>query len=473
MAAPNWQNQTIWTGDCLDIMRGMNSESVDLLYLDPPFNSNADYSAPIGSKAAGAAFTDTWGLDDINLAWHGEIKAEYPGLYDLLQATRTIHSDSMMSYLIYMAIRIMEMRRLLKDTGSLYLHCDPTASHYLKLLLDCIFGTEQFRNEIVWKRRYGNFSTVHQSKKFGACMDTILFYSKSEETQFIPQYSFADPSYQAYIKKTFRHVDEQGRRYRIADLANPATRPNLMYEYKGYPPPKKGWAISREKMEQWETEGRLHFPKTKQGRIQRRRFYDELKGKPVQSLWADIDMIGSRSQERQGYPTQKPVALLKRIIQTSSNPGDMILDPFCGCATACIAAASENRQWVGIDISSKAADLVQSRMREELGLFFQGTHRTTPPTRTDLGKVIRYNDLRNKKYLYGEQGGYCNGCETHFEMRHLQVDHIIARSKGGTDHISNLQLLCGSCNTIKGTKSQEELIVALTDKGYIKRKMAA
>ena len=157
----------------------------------------------------------------------------------------------------------------------------------------------------------------------------------------------------------------------------------------------------------------------------------------------------------------------------SSHPGDMILDPFCGCATACVAAEKLGRQWVGIDISSKAADLVQSRMREELGLFLSGTHRDKPPIRTDLGKVIRYNDMRNKKYLYGEQGGYCNGCETHFEMRNLQVDHIIAKSLGGTDHISNLQLLCGSCNTIKGTKSQEELIVALTDKGYIKRKMAA
>ena len=140
---PNWSNQTIWTGDNLDIMRGMNSASVDLIYLDPPFNSKANYAAPIGSKAAGAAFKDTWGLDDVNLAWHGEIKHEHPGLYDLLNATRLIHGDSMMSYLIYMAIRIMEMRRLLRPTGSLYLHCNQEAGHYLKLLLDSPIRTQE------------------------------------------------------------------------------------------------------------------------------------------------------------------------------------------------------------------------------------------------------------------------------------------------------------------------------------------
>ena len=152
--APNWANQTIWTGDNLPIMRGMNGASVDLIYLDPPFNSKHNYAAPIGSKAAGAAFKDTWGLDDVNLAWHGEIKHEHPGLYDLLNATRQIHGDSMMSYLIYMAIRLMEMRRVLKPTGSIYLHCDPTAGHYLKLLMDSVFGRQNFRNEIVW--RYKN-----------------------------------------------------------------------------------------------------------------------------------------------------------------------------------------------------------------------------------------------------------------------------------------------------------------------------
>ncbi len=187
-------------------------------------------------------------------------------------------------------------------------------------------------------------------------------------------------------------------------------------------------------------------------------------------------MTAKQKKQYVGYPTQKPIALLRRIIQKSSNSDDMILDPFCGCATACIAAELEERQWVGIDISPKAKDLVILRLGKELG-YFGGdqfvVHRTDIPSRTDLGKIIQYNDIKNKQYLYGEQGGFCNGCEHHIMMQNFTVDHIIAKAHGGTDHISNLQLLCGSCNSIKGTKSHEELLVLLTDKGWIKRKKAA
>ena len=218
--------------------------------------------------------------------------------------------------------------------------------------------------------------------------------------------------------------------------------------------------------------GRLDFPKNKNGRIRRKRFLDEVKGRPVQSIWSDIKVISSQSKERIGYPTQKPLALLHRIINASSNKNDIVLDPFCGCATACIAAEQLDRQWAGIDISEKAAELVKERMEREMGLFYAGAHRTDIPERTDLGKIIRYNDIKNKKYLYGEQGGYCYGCQSHFEIQHFHIDHIIPRVKGGTDHISNLQLLCGFCNSTKGTKTQEELLVLLTDKGFIKRRMA-
>ena len=260
-----------------------------------------------------------------------------------------------------MAERLEHVHRLLKPTGSMYLHCDPTASHYLKILLDVIFGPQNFRNEITWKRRYGNFSTVHQSKKFGACTDSILLYSKSETHVFNPQYSFNDPTYQDYIEKTFKYTDDRGRRYGTDNLANPAPRPNLMYDYKGYKPPKNGWAISHEKMKLWDKEGRIHFPKSKSQRIRRKRFLDELKGKPVQSLWEDIDVLSSHSKERLGYPTQKPCALMERIISASSNEGDLVLDPFCGCGTTIEAARKLNRQWVGIDISAFAIDLVRNR----------------------------------------------------------------------------------------------------------------
>lgn len=439
------------------------------LYLDPPFNSNANYAAPIGSKTAGAAFKDTWGLDDINLAWHGEIKAEYPGLYDLLQATRTIHGDSMMNYLIYMAIRLMEMKRLLKDSGSVYLHCDPTASHYLKLLMGAIFGMGQFRTDISWKRSSAHNDTRQGRKQHGRIHDVLLFYTKTDQWVWNSIYTDYDED---YINRFYPHTEpETGRRYALGDLTGPggAAKGNPSYEVLGV---TRYWRYSQDKMDALLAEGRI--VQKSPGSVPRyKRYLDEMSGVLIQDLWTDLRPVQAHAKERQGYPTQKPVALLRRIIQASSNPGDMILDPFCGCATACIAAASDNRQWVGIDISSKAADLVQSRMQDELGLFFTGTHRTDIPKRTDLGKVIPYNDARNKKYLYGEQGGFCLGCQEHFQARHLTIDHIIPRAKGGTDHISNLQLLCGSCNTIKGTKTQEELIVALTDKGYIKRKMAA
>ena len=468
MATPNFANRTLWTADNLDILRGINSESVDLIYLDPPFNSNKNYEAPVGSKAAGAAFKDTWTLSDLDVAWMGLIADEQPALAHVLRAAQFTHGKGMQSYLTMMAVRFLEMRRVLKPTGSIYLHCDPFASHYLKQLMDAVFGHRNFRNEVTWKRRYGTFSTVHQSNKFGVATDTILFYARTEKAPFFPQYSFEDPQYRAYVKKTFRHKDRNGRRYRIADLANPAFRPNLIYEYKGYQPPKNGWAISREKMELWDTEGRLHFPKRPTGRIQRKRFLDELKGKPVQNLWDDIKMISSQSQERTGYPTQKPLGLLERIIRASSNEGDVVLDPFCGCATACVAAEKLGRQWVGIDLSPVAYRLVQERLAREVNVGSEETprltgwnvtHRTDIPRRTDIDAPKNYR--KNKHVLFGQQEGQCNGCRMDFPFKIFEVDHVIPRSRGGTDHLDNLQLLCPHCNRVKGNRGQEYLMAQL------------
>ncbi len=450
----NWSNRTVWTGDNLEILRGMNSGSVDLVYLDPPFNSKANYAAPIGSKAAGAAFKDTWSLSDVDAEWINLIEAKHPALHRVLLAAMT---DSDKSYLAYMAARVLEMRRVLKPTGSIYLHCDPTMSHYLKLVMDAVFGKANFRNEITWKRRLGMSSAVHDSNRFGVCTDIILFYAAGPETAFTPQYNRNHPTYLEYVEKNFRLTDESGRRYQATSLTNPAYRPNLIYEYKGYEPPKNGWMISREKMEQWDREGRIHFPKEKTGRLRRKSFVDELKGMPIQNIWDDIGIASGI--ERVGYPTQKPLALLRRIIAASSNPGDVVCDPFCGCATALIAAEELQREWIGVDISPKAAELIQVRMRDELGLFYDGAHRTDVPKRTDLGDLPPYRS--HKPTLYGLQSGNCAGCATHFEARHLEVDHIIARRKGGTDHIDNLQLLCGSCNRIKGDRGMEYLRVKL------------
>ena len=431
----NFASQTIWTGDNLDIMRGMNSDCVDLIYLDPPFNSKANYAAPIGSKAAGAAFKDTWGLDDVKLVWHGEIKHEYPGLYALLTATRDIHGASMMSYLIYMAIRIMEMRRLLKPDGSIYVHCDPTASHYLKLLMDSVFGKANFRNEIVWAYR----GMPSKARKWQQKHDTALFYTKSEKYTF--NVLRTEPT--AGSQRTFASAMNRG--YNL----NRSKKMVTVFDWDKY----------RQAVEAGDIPSDLNPKEFTGGRP------------PMMDWWTDIKILGGpKNKERTGYPTQKPLALLRRIIKGSSNEDDMVLDPFCGCATTCIAAEQLQRRWVGIDISEKAADLVQSRLQEEVGLMYQGAHRTDIPKRTDLGKIPKYNCAENRRYLYGEQGGYCNGCATHFEPRHFHVDHIVPRAKGGNDHISNLQLLCGSCNATKGQKSHEELITLLTDKGWIKRR---
>ena len=355
MSDPNWAHQTIWTEDCLDILRGMNTASVDLIYLDPPFNSKSDYSAPIGSKAAGSAFKDTWTLDDVDVEWINLIEAKHPALYRVLLAAM---NSSDKSYLAYMAARLLEMRRVLKPTGSLYLHCDPTMSHYLKLVMDAVFGRKAFRNEIVWSYQRWTGATRH----FQRMHDVIFMFARSKESRFNQAFEPHSP------KGQHRH---KGRNRTTTISADGALA--QMY-------------VSDSGM------------------------------KAMRDVW-EISYLNANAKERVGYPTQKPIALLDRIIAASTNPGDMVLDPFCGCATACIAAEQLHRQWAGIDISPKAADLVRQRMRDELGMFYDGAHRTDIPHRTDLGKLPRANSPENRKRLYGDQAGNCAGCADHFEAR--------------------------------------------------------
>ena len=457
MSEPNWANQTIWTGDNLDVMRGMNSETVDLIYLDPPFNSNRDYAAPIGSEAAGAAFKDTWTLDDLDIAWHGEVAEREPALASVIEAAGNSHGRPMKAYLIMMSVRLLEMKRILKPNGTIYLHCDRTAGHYLKMTMDAIFGTENFRNEIVWRRHNAkglatrNMPTNH---------DLLLRYGLGARHTYNAQFR---PHDRDYIERNYREIEEgTGRRYALADLVNPnRNRPNLTYEFMGV---HRVWRWTRERMEQANAEGRI--VQKAPGRVPRyKRYLDEQPGIAVDSIWNDISPVQARSRERTGYPTQKPLALLERIIATSSNEGDRVLDPFCGCATACVAAEKMGRQWVGIDISEKAAELVRTRMDRDLGLFYQGVHRSDVPQRTDLGDLPPYAAQSNRQLLYGAQEGRCNGCLTWFPFRNFTVDHVVPRSRGGTDHIDNLQLLCGACNSTKGTGTQEELIARLQAQG--------
>ena len=432
----NVKNRTIFEGDNLHILRGLDSETIDLIYLDPPFNSNKTYEAPIGSDAAGAAFKDSWTLSDLDNAWHGQLAEREPALYSAISAAEFSHSKGMKAYLIMMGIRMLEMRRVLKPTGSIYLHCDPTACHYLKTMMDAVFGVSNFRNEIAWCYRGAGYP----KNDFGRRHDIIFRYSKGTEYTF--NLDDVREEYAETTKARFKHYI--GNKRKQGDFGVQKLNP-----------------LGRHPDDWWQ-----------------------------------IQPIAPSAKERLGYPTQKPLALLDRIIKASSNRGDIVLDPFCGCATTCIAAERLQRKWIGIDLSPKAVELVKLRLEREENLTeYEGIighviHRTDIPTRLEPDEPhqihaetlfsvqdraslalseVELRQYRSYKHtLFGIQEGKCNGCEVLFPFRNMTIDHILPRSRGGTDDPDNLQLLCGACNSTKGNRTQEELIQTLRTNGVLR-----
>jgi site-specific DNA-methyltransferase (adenine-specific) len=440
----------LYYGDNLTVMRGcIDSESVDLIYLDPPFNSQATYNvlfrstAGEQSRAQIEAFEDTWHWgDEAELAFDGVMTGGNADAAEMLRSMRAFLKESdVMAYLCMMAIRLLELRRVLNPAGSLYLHCDSTASHYLKVLLDATFGAENFRNEIVWKRRVGMSSAVHESNRFGTCTDTILLYAKTDDSLFVPQYNKESPEYREYIEERFTMTDENGRKFQPTSLVNPAYRPNLIYDYKGYKSPPNGWMITRDKMKQWDKQGKLYFPKDKKGRIRRKSYADELRGMPIQNLWTDIPEINSQAQERLGYPTQKPLALLERMVLASSKEGDTILDPFCGCGTAIHAAQKLRREWTGIDITHLAISLIEKRLKDAFpGIKYEvhGTPKDLDGAR-DLAARDKYQfqwwavSLVNAVPFAGRKKGADSGIDglIYFKPEGKTTEKAVVSVKGG------------------------------------------
>jgi DNA modification methylase len=362
----------LYYGDNLHILRNREyfpNACVDLIYLDPPFNSNRNYNvlfrdeSGADSEAQITAFEDTWHWGrEAEETYHHLVTEGEARVSAAIGALRTIvGTNQMMAYLVMMAARLVELHRVLKPTGSLYLHCDPTASHYLKVILDTIFGAERFVNEIIWKRSDAHNDAKQGAKHYGRIHDVILYYTKEKTSIFNALYK---PLPDSTIESWYRHVEpETGRRYNKADVTGPggAAKGNPMYEWKGI---TRYWRYSKVRMQQLENEGRLVYSKS--GMVYQKRYLDESKGIAIQDLWDDIEMLRGLqgNNERLGYPTQKPLALLERIIAASSNPGDIVLDPFCGCGTAIAAAEKLSRRWVGIDITHLSIALQKYRLRD-------------------------------------------------------------------------------------------------------------
>jgi DNA modification methylase len=430
----------LYYGDNLDVLREhIASETVDLIYLDPPFNSQANYNVlyrePSGqqSKAQVEAFVDTWHWNDSAEQAFDEVIRSGTDAAELMRAIRAVlHENDLMAYLTMMAVRLVELHRVLKPTGTIYLHCDPAASHYLKILLDAIFGGDNYRNEISWRRSQPK---SHNTVNFTNCRDVILRYAKGATVIFNKVFGEYDPG---YIEKFYRFTDENGRRYQLADLTNPnKNRPNLTYEFLGM---TRVWRWTRDRMERAHRDGLIH--QSQAGAVPRlKRYLDEMQGQPVTDDWDDIEHLHGSSGESLGYPTQKPLALLERIVQASSNEGDLVLDPFCGCGTTVHAAQKLNRRWIGIDVTHLAISLIEKRLRDafpEIVFEVQGTPKDLEGAR-ELAAREKYQfqwwavSLVNAVPYGGKKKGADGGIDGHiyFKPDGRTTEKAIVSVKGG------------------------------------------
>lgn len=441
-------NNALYYGDNLAVLReSIKDETIDLIYLDPPFNSQANYNllfkspTGVGSQAQIEAFQDSWhwGIE-AEESFDQVMRSGNTEAADLLRSVRAFLGDNdMMAYLAMMAIRLIELHRVLKPNGSLYLHCDPTASHYLKILLDAVFGRQNFRTEICWER-----TNAHNMKSKGwpKSQDTIFFYSKSGTFTFNIQYTEYGPEQLSRYK-----ADPDGRLYKAENLTFSNPNPHRQFNWRGtQPPPHRSWGASLEQLEAYYSEGRILLKADGTPRMDGLKVYlDDMPGKPIGSVWTDIDRIGNTSGERLGYPTQKPVALLERIIAASSNDGNVVLDPFCGCGTAIHAAQKLNRQWIGIDVTHLAISLIERRLKDAFpGIKFDvhGTPKDLDGAR-DLATRDKYQfqwwavSLVEAQPFAGRKKGADGGIDglIYFRSDAKTTERAIVSVKGG-DNVS-------------------------------------
>ena len=453
--------RTLYANDCLRVLQdslALPTASVDLIYLDPPFNSKSIYNLPFDGKYKTVkpveAFKDTWTWADqeddyLNQLNHGPKTRTIADIIAVAQSLSHKTKTSLPAYLVNMAMRVLAMHRVLKPTGSIYLHCDPTASHYLKVMMDAIFGHENFRNEIVWKRT----SAHSDAKTMGSVHDVLLVYTKSD--RFIFNTLFGSYS-AAHLERRYKNQDADGRRWTDGDLtAKGLTGGGYTYEYKDV---TCEWRVPPEKMVELDAENRLHF--TRKGGIRIKRYLDEMKGLPVSDVWTDIFPVNSQARERLGYPTQKPMALLERIIHASSNKGDVILDPYCGCGTTIHAAEDLGRQWIGIDISAFSVGLVRERLLTNfLGKRLKIETHGTPYDVASAKALAKKDPFEFEKWVCGAIGahgmfhdpgtkGRDGGVDGVIEFGLYQVDgapvkkeHAIVQVKGGKVSPDNVKAL--------------------------------
>ena len=462
-------NRTLFISDNLPVLRGIDSESVDLIATDPPFNKGVKafegiVTAGYDTQGQKVSYKDIWTWRDVQQEWVDQITEDHPALKEVIEAANTAGGEDMGAFLCWLAVRVLEMHRVLKPTGSMYLHIDHTAHAYAKTMMDAIFGRENFRNAITWERVQGAGKTSqHGYNNYGRSSDVLLYYAKEEAPFYMERIAEPYPD----VERKFPYTDSNGRYYRRSPFRPPGLgpRPNLYYEYKGVTPPHtSGWVGDRDFIAKLDTEGELEWIDGRVFRKQRPGL-----GIPRNNVWTDIPQVGTK--ERTGFPTQKPLALYERIIKASSNEDDLVLDPFAGCATTCIAAERLGRRWIGIDINKEAQTVVLDRLQREVSAGLNwNTHIQTPgepPQRTDDGaeaapeltlvsprpKAPRLTARQLRERLVLADGEKCQGCGWRPpRTEYLEVDHRLPKSLGGRDDMRNRVLLCSPCNRAKGKK---------------------